>query len=430
MTTLVLGVGISGLAAGRLARSSGHDIRFYDERIDAAVPSDLQPASIATGSWSEELLDGVDLIITSPGFPPRARPLRDAAMRGISVATEIGFALDGIDTPYLAVTGTNGKTTVTELTTAMLVRSGVDAVAIGNIGTPAADIVGEDHDVLVVELSSFQLHWWTPRPIGSGLVNIAPDHLDWHGGFDAYAEAKAKVLSNLDSDGVIAYDADDQIASEAVERSHSAAAAIPCSGTRLPPGGSGIEDGRLVIGDDHFIIDSSDVSFRVDVAIAATLAIRAGATTDGIDAAIRDFAPGSHRRRVVAVVDGVTWVNDSKATNPHAAVAASSAFPNVRLLAGGRNKAIDLTPLGSIDGVIHVYAFGESGREIASGASTPTTVHHSMRDAVMAARADANEGDTVLLSPGCTSFDEFTSYAERGRVFEETVLSMDGGDAR
>jgi UDP-N-acetylmuramoylalanine--D-glutamate ligase len=428
MTTLVLGVGVSGIAAARLARSLGHDVQFFDERLDASAPSGFQPTSIAVGEWSSHLLDGVDLVITSPGFPPTSRPLRDAHTLGVPVVTEIGFALDLVDTPYLAVTGTNGKTTVTELVAAMLVDSGVDAVPIGNIGTPAADVIGATHDVLVVELSSFQLHWWTPTPIGVALVNIAPDHLDWHGGFDQYRAAKSKILDGLLPGSVIAYDGDDPVASDVVERADVDAVRVPCSGRRLPDGGNGVDHSGLVVGRDRYRVDSSDASYLVDVAIAATVAKAAGATPVGVQATIERFVPGAHRRHVVAVIDDVTYVNDSKATNPHAAVAAIGAFSNVRLLAGGRNKAIDLSALGRTDGVVHIYAFGESGPEIAAAATNPTTVHSSMLDAVKAARADAQAGDTVLLSPGCTSFDEFTSYAERGKAFEKTVRSMDEGD--
>lgn len=430
MTTLVLGVGVSGLAAARLALSAGHTVSFYDERIDAAVPPDLHPVSVATGVWSPDLLSGVDLVITSPGFPPSSRPLRDAAVEGIRVVTEIGFALDQVDTPYIAVTGTNGKTTVTELVTLMLTESGIDALAIGNIGTPAADIVGSAHDVLVVELSSFQLHWWTPRPVAAGLVNIAPDHLDWHGGFAEYTLAKAKVFAALDPGGVVAYDADDAVAAGVVEGSTMDVTKVPCSGHRLPNGGCGVDGNELVIGGGRYSIDSSDSSFRLDVVIAATLALSAGATHTGIASAIGRFVPGNHRRRVVAEIDGATWVNDSKATNPHASAAACAAYPSVRLLAGGRNKALDLSPLARIPNVVHIYAFGESGAEIAAAADGRATSHTSMLDAIAAARADAQPGDTVLLSPGCTSFDEFSSYAERGRVFEDTVRAMDGGDDR
>ena len=147
---------------------------------------------------------------------------------------------------------------------------------------------------------------------------------------------------------------------------------------------------------------------------------------DGVRSVIEGFTPGEHRRHLAATVNGVAWINDSKATNPHAAVAAAVEYDPVRLLAGGRNKDLDLTPIGGISSVSFLYAFGESAKAIAAIASVPTAVFPTMRDAMGAAYRDAVPGDTVLLSPGCASFDEFASYAERGEVFKQFVRSIEG----
>ena len=156
------------------------------------------------------------------------------------------------------------------------------------------------------------------------------------------------------------------------------------------------------------------------------MALAVGGTIEGVRSVAEDFEPGEHRREVIDTVDGVAWVDDSKATNPHAAVAASLAYESVRLLAGGRNKGLDLEPLGGISSVRSVYAFGESGPAIAAIASVPTEVFPTMRQAMEAASREARPGDTVLLSPGCASFDEFASYAERGEVFQRFVRELGG----
>lgn len=428
MTTLVLGAGVSGVAAARLARSLGQDVMIFDERLDANVPPDLQPMPLACGRWAEDLLDGVDLVVTSPGFAPSSRPLRDAAVAAIPIVTEAGFALDHMDTPYIAVTGTNGKSTVTEVAAKMLVASGIDAIEAGNIGTPVSDRVGGLHDILVLELSSFQLHWMKPSPVAAALLNIAPDHIDWHGSFEAYSHAKASVFTHMAATGVLAYNVEDalvsSIVSEAVPRT------IPCSGTQVPPGGNGAGPDGLEINSVVYPTNVTDPSYRFDLVAAATVAAVGGATEEGIRTTIEQFAAGEHRRQLVATVGGVQWINDSKATNPHAAVAAAQAFDSVRLLAGGRNKDLDLSPIGRIASVTALYAFGEAGPQIAAEAVGQVSVHRTMLDAMSAAAADAKGGDVVLLSPGCTSFDEFTSYAERGRIFAEIVKAMDGGEVK
>ncbi|MCZ7532951.1 MAG: UDP-N-acetylmuramoyl-L-alanine--D-glutamate ligase [Acidimicrobiia bacterium] len=426
MTTLVLGTGVSGVAAGRLAKRLGHDVGFYDEQPDGSIPLDLQASLVARGHWSDHLLDGVDLVVTSPGFKPSSPPLTAAAAHGVDIVTEAGFALEHLDTPYIAITGTNGKSTTTELTTNMLVASGIDAVAAGNIGTPVCDLVGSSHQVLVVELSSFQLHWMSPKPIAAALLNVAPDHLDWHGSFAAYAATKSRVFSFMDKEGVLAFNADDDVVVGLV--SDAQVRAVPCSGLRLPKGGNGVQDDDLFIDAIAFSPSTQDASYRLDIVAAATVAVAAGATPDGIRRAIKSFGPADHRRRLVATIDGVAWINDSKATNPHAAMAAANAFESVLLLAGGRNKGLDLTPIGKTESLRGLYAFGESGPEIAAAATVPATVYQTMSEAIRAAARDAKAGDVVLLSPGCTSFDEFTSYADRGRVFSEIVMAMKGDE--
>jgi UDP-N-acetylmuramoylalanine--D-glutamate ligase len=426
MSVLVLGAGASGSSAGHLARSQGRSVAFFDDNPDAGALFDVSPDQMVGGPWSASFLNDVDLVIASPGFPPTAAPIRDASTAGVPVVSEAAFGLSHMQTPYVAITGTNGKTTVTDAITGMLAASGVDAIAAGNIGLPVSDIARQDHDVVVLELSSFQLYLSAVHPFAAGLLNVAADHLDWHGSVDAYVAAKARLFESMRDDDVLAYNADDSTVRDLVALAECVT--VPCSGHSVPAHGNGVDGDRLEIGGVSMETSATDASFRLDLVIAATVALVAGATIEGIRSVVEDFSPGEHRRQRVATVDGVTWIDDSKATNPHAAVAAAAAFGSVRLLAGGRNKELDLAPIGRIASIRFLYAFGESGEALAAIASVPTAVFATMHDAMEAAHRDARDGDTVLLSPGCASFDEFDSYAQRGDVFQRFVREIAGSN--
>jgi UDP-N-acetylmuramoylalanine--D-glutamate ligase len=227
----------------------------------------------------------------------------------------------------------------------------------------------------------------------------------------------------MTGDDVLAYNVDDVTTVETVRGARCVT--VPCSGSVLPQDGNGVQNDQLVIAGVSMKTSAPDASFRLDLVIAATVALTAGATMSGVQSVIENFVPGEHRREVAGIVDGVSWVNDSKATNPHAAAAACRAYDPVRLLAGGRNKDLDLSPIGDIESVSFLYAFGESGAAIAAIASAPSAVFPTMRGAMEAAHRDAGRGDTVLLSPGCASFDEFASYAERGEVFKQFVHEIE-----
>jgi UDP-N-acetylmuramoylalanine--D-glutamate ligase len=197
----------------------------------------------------------------------------------------------------------------------------------------------------------------------------------------------------------------------------------------MPEGGHGVHEDELIVDGKSFPVNTTETSLRFDLVVAATLAGAAGATAEGIAAVVSAFTPGEHRREFVATVDGVSFVNDSKATNPHAAVTAAHAFPSVVLLAGGRNKGLDLTPLARVSSVKTLVTFGESGSEIASLASGSVVEATNLADAFAKATNTAVVGDTILLSPGCASFDEFASYAARGDAFKDMVLNLRGAAA-
>jgi UDP-N-acetylmuramoylalanine--D-glutamate ligase len=427
MTILVLGAGISGLAAARSAIARGHSVIFHDERTDVALPPDLASCELRDGAWKDEFLDGVAQVVASPGFPPTSPSVVATRASGIPIVAEAQFGLDQMRTDVVAVTGTNGKSTVTQVTADMLVASGKNAIAAGNIGTPMSELAanGTDYDVVVAELSSFQLDIMEIHPTAATILNIAPDHLDWHGSYDAYVAAKASVLDQMVGDDVFVSNADDDLVVSIA--SAARCRVVPASGTHVPHDGNGVDGDELVIGGHRYRAPIKDPSYRFDLVVAATLASAVGATSVGIAHVIDAFEPGHHRRNLVAVVGGVSWINDSKGTNPHATVAAASAYDRVRLLAGGRNKDLDLSPIGRIEHLAGLYAFGEAGPDIARDAVGVVTVHASMEDAMRAAANDAQPGEVVLLSPGCTSFDEFTSYADRGARFAEIVHTMERG---
>lgn len=430
MTILVLGAGVSGLAAARSAIGRGHTVRFHDDRTEAELPEDLAACVVHGGAWDASLLEGIDQVIASPGFPPTSPSVMAVRAAGVPIIAEAQFGLDQMQAAIVAVTGTNGKSTVTQVTADMLVASGKNAVAAGNIGRPMSELAetAADCDVVVAELSSFQLDMMAFHPAAATVLNVAPDHLDWHGGFEAYAAAKASVLDQMVAGDVFVSNADDDLVVSMAAKARCRV--VAASGSSLPPGGNGVDGDTLVIAGHRFTAPIEDPSYRFDLVVAATLAATQGATPDGIGSVIATFEPGLHRRNLVAVVDGVRWINDSKGTNPHATVAAAASYDRVRLLAGGRNKDLDLSPIGNIEGLAGLYAFGEAGSEIAREAVGDVSVHGSMEDAMRAAAKDATQGDVVLLSPGCTSFDEFTSYAERGERFAAIVHTMEGGSGR
>lgn len=421
MKVLLIGAAVSGRAALRLLEGDGHEVVVYD--ADPAAVADLSvERRVSGGDWDPALLAGVDLVVASPGVPPHSPPITDALSAGVPLWGELELASRHLAVPLLAVTATNGKTTITQMATAMLAASGRRTAAVGNIGVPLSEAVGGDWDALVVEASSFQLRFTESfHPHVAVLLNVAPDHLDWHGSFEAYLAAKARIHRNQEEQDLLVFDDEDPGARRAVASARSRR--WPVSGTRRPPTGSGPEDGLLWLGDvavDLEGVPSVDPIFLVDAAAAGTAALGVGATAEGIGEALRGFRPPSHRRQLVGTWEGVTWVDDSKATNPHATVAAIRSYPSVVLIAGGRNKGLDVATIATEPRLRHVIGIGEAGPEMVAAARSGSVVA-DLEEAVALADRLALPGDTVLLAPGCASFDMFRSYAHRGEVFAETV---------
>jgi len=424
---LVLGAGVSGMSAGRLLDDAGFDVRFFDERAMVVERLAGEGKAAVGAPWRDSMLEGVDLLVTSPGWAPTSAPLVAAAEAAIRVVSEVELALERLNCPLVAVTGTNGKTTVTELVAAMARADGMHVVAAGNIGRPLTDIVDEEWDAVVVEMSSFQLHTTDSlAPVAAIVLNVAPDHLDWHGTMDHYRAAKAKIFANQTDTDIVVFDADDPGATALVAEAPSRR--VPISGRTRPAGGYGVSETALVLPGGEIPLETMEVgdpTFLADLAAAGVAADAIGVNMAAIAEVAKRFTPSAHRRTLVGTWNEVRWIDDSKATNPHAALAAVNSYRSVVLIAGGRNKDLDLAPLAQAPSVRFLIAIGESAGDllVASG-ERPARNAESMSEAVAIADSVAGVGDVVLLAPGCASFDMFTSYGERGDVFAAEVRAL------
>jgi len=456
---LVLGLGLSGMAAARfeLARArSGEDVRVtaLDERTEAGDATlvgkaeSLRCEGAAVSLGAGEAPEGPwDLVVTSPGIPPHAPVMLSARASGAPVISEVELGWRVAVAPIVAVTGTNGKTTVTALIAHLLTEAGIDARACGNIGGTTvleAASSAPAGSVLVAEVSSFQLAL-TDRfhPKVAVLLNITPDHLDWHGDLDTYAADKAKVFANTGSGDTVVIDVDDPgSAAQVGSAQATGATVVRVSLTRLNAGGASVVDGVMAVdrpGGPVALVAPGELRIRGEHNVsnalaAASAALALGAGLEAVRRGLESFEPVEHRLEPVAEVAGVQWVNDSKATNPDAVLKALTAFGEKPLivLLGGRNKHNDFLPLARAVAarVKAAVLFGEclpELREAFRGLSVPVVEAPGLADAVRAAADLAAPGDVVLLSPANASFDEFDSYGHRGREFKRIVSDLAGG---
>jgi UDP-N-acetylmuramoylalanine--D-glutamate ligase len=455
---LVAGAGVSGLASAAALVELGAQVLVTDQVADRL-------ADLPAGARGEPALaeppPGTVLVVTSPGWRPDAPLLVAAARADIEVIGEPELAWRwtrpggpgaGRRVRWLAVTGTNGKTTTVGMLAAILRAAGRDGVACGNVGTPVIDAVrasraDDTPRELAVELSSFQLYWSPSiRPAAGCLLNIAEDHLDWHGGMPGYLAAKSRALTG----GVAVAGVDDPVVAQAL----AGAPAPRKVGFTLgepAPGHLGVRDGVLLdrafaLGEGVELAEVGDVRPAgppglCDALGAAALARAVGVTPGRVRAGLRVFEPAPHRGAVVGERGGVRFVDDSKATNPHAAAAALAGHPRVVWIAGGLLKGASVTELVAehahrLVGVVLLGTDRAMFRDALSRhapdlpvAEVPPGQNCPMTDAVRMAAAMAAPGDVVLLAPAAASFDDFTGYADRGRAFQAAVaaLSAAGG---
>jgi UDP-N-acetylmuramoylalanine--D-glutamate ligase len=433
----VFGMGRSGQAAARLAADEGAEVVCVDER---AVPAAPAGCAVEEGPVEPARFTRADLVIVSPGVPAAHPAVQAAVAAGVPCVGELGFAagfLQAAGVPILAVTGTNGKSTTTSFLGQLLERAGRRCFTGGNLGRPLSMALLEPHpggpwDVAAVEVSSYQLELPGPlAPRAGAILNLTPDHLGRHGDMAGYAAAKARLFDAMGPTDTTVLPAGDALLGEAAARSRA---------RRLFLGGAPgveVEEGRLWLSGspDDGPVDLSGLGphgphNRSNAAAAVLLALCGGLRRAQIDLSTLQGLP--HRLQTVHQRDGLTWIDDSKATNVDAALIGlrGAPAPQVALLGGQGKEGADYAPLRPVlaERARAVVCFGASGPAIAD-ALLPLAAHRAadLRAAVALARRLARPGDTVLLSPACASFDEFTDFEHRGRVF--AALAAGSADA-
>ncbi|MFR9675085.1 UDP-N-acetylmuramoyl-L-alanine--D-glutamate ligase [Streptomyces sp. TR02-1] len=461
----VAGLGVSGVSAARVLAGLGAEVTVVDggdAEAQRARAGELEAEGIAVRLGDGDTLPpGTDLVVTSPGWKPDSPLFAAAAAADVPVWGDVELAWrlrrgpGRHGAPWLAVTGTNGKTTTVRMLAAVLAAAGLRTAAVGNIGTPLLDVVlsDEPYDVLAVELSSYQLHWAPGvRAHSAAVLNLAPDHLDWHGSMEAYAADKGRIYEG--NEVACVYNAADPATEDLVRKADVVEGCRAVGFTLGSPRPSefGVVDGILV--DRAFVADRqrnaqelaevSDVTpaapHNIANALAAAALARAwgvppGAVRDGL----RSFRPEAHRIEHVAEVGGVSYVDDSKATNTHAAQASLASYDSIVWIAGGLAKGATFDDLvaGAADRLRAAVLIGADRALVADALARHApdvpvvdlerTDTGAMAAAVEEAARLARPGDTVLMAPACASMDMFTNYNRRGEAFAEAVRALPSG---
>lgn len=440
---LVYGLGLSGRAAARLLLSRGVAVVGVDEKPEEKLGlGDLAGrVELRAGEAPADLFTPVDGVVVSPGVPMDRPLLEDARRRGVPVIAEVELAFPFLDGTIVAITGSNGKSTTTALTGDMLRAAGHAVEVCGNIGEPLAGLVdGPSGCVFVVELSSFQIEGLaTFKPMAAALLNISEDHLDRYAGLAEYTAAKKRLFRDQDAGGIAVLNADDP------ETLEVATAARKRYFSRRGPVADGCwadADGRVVEVTpgalDVELFHVSDMPLagvqNLENAMAAALLARAaGAEPAAIRAALTGFQGLPHRLQRVGERGGVLFYDDSKGTNPAATAKSLEGFADgtVHLILGGRNKGADLGVLTPIirRKVRRVYLIGESAGDFEQvlGGAVPLERSETLERAVRSAAGEAVDGEAVVLSPACASFDQFRNFVHRGESFQALVRQIVGG---
>jgi UDP-N-acetylmuramoylalanine--D-glutamate ligase len=429
---IVVGLGRSGVAAARLCLAKGATVTGTDSRTAGELGADALglPIELRAGGHEGVLFDAADLVIVSPGVPALAAFDR-AAAKGVPIIGELEFASRFVKRPIVAVGGTNGKSTVTTAIAGLLEAAGKRVFAGGNLGAPLAEAVSGDHDVLVVEVSSFQLERApTFHPHVSVLLNVTEDHLDRYPSFDAYAAAKGNAFVNQTEDDVAIVPAGDRTCRREADRGEGCVVTFGARGDFAVEDGSVVErasGSRFSLASTKFLGAHNFLNAAAAIAAARAFGIDDSAVSEGL----RGFRPLGHRMALVLTLDGVHYYDDSKATNVGASVTALRGLAEERavLVAGGRDKlgSYDILASALADKGRAVVVMGEAADRIASavGERVPVIRAATMVEAVERARGLARPGDAVLLSPACSSFDMFKGYADRGDQFVAAVRSLE-----
>jgi UDP-N-acetylmuramoylalanine--D-glutamate ligase len=440
----VVGLGRSGLAAARLLRTAGARVIASDQKSLAALGADARAlsalgVSLLVGGNHPEVTQGADLVVVSPGVPLDSAQVAPARAQGIPLIGELELGWRAMEADTLAITGTNGKTTTTALTGALLTEQARPVLVGGNIGTPlAAHALTFASDGLVVcEVSSFQLETTeTFHPRVAAVLNVTPDHLDRHGSFEAYVDAKARIFLNQTAADCAVLNADDEGAAALAGRTK--ARIVWFSRRRELDHGVFVQDEWVAAklnGHVERICPLGEIFLRgahnVENVLAATAcALWAGLAPTAVRRGIARFRGVSHRIEFLRDLKGVHYYNDSKGTNVASTIKALESFTErIVLIAGGLGKGQDFRPLADAarDRVIHAVLIGKDGPTIGaalSAAGIPVGESASLESALVAAHGVARPGDVVLLSPACASFDMFDNFEHRGDVFRDLVQGL------
>ncbi|MGC9319811.1 MAG: UDP-N-acetylmuramoyl-L-alanine--D-glutamate ligase [Armatimonadota bacterium] len=435
----VIGAGRSGMACLRRLAEAGAEVTLADAQsrdalAEAFAEAEALGADPVTGFERFDQIQGVSLIVSSPGVAWEHEALVAARARGVEVIGTLELAWRLCPAPVIGVTGTNGKGTTCRLIAAMLREAGIGHILAGNIGNPLADELAHAtaEAPAVVEISSFQLEGIDQfRARVATVLNITPDHLDRHPSFQAYRAAKARLFENQRPDDIAVVNLDDEAARQVA---HGSAGRKVTVSLQAPDAHATVRDGLIVLrieGEEQVCrAEAFPLPGRhhlTNVLVASAIASLAGAPAVAIAEAIVRYRPPKHHMEVVGEIGGVTFINDSKASNPSAALADLSSMPQPFVaIVGGKDKGADLRELAELlrERPRGVVLIGEAADRIAALMAGGFERAESMGEAVRRAREMARPGDAVILAPACSSFDMFEDYERRGEVFRESVRSL------
>ena len=436
---LILGLSKSGIAAAKLGVNLGYDVFITESKkeVNKIQVKELENLGIKVeyGSHSEEFINNASFVITSPGIPPKSEIFQRIIAKNIPIISEIEFAYLNSDTPFVAITGTNGKTTTTALVSHLLSKC-FDAPACGNIGLPPCSLVEDEKDFLVCEISSYQAQMTDSfKPFISCWTNFTPDHIDWHEGLENYFNAKAKLFLGKQAPNFAILNAKDEKLLEFSKKCKKTKVFL--FDTEDYPNSSYIKENAIWYKEDSVeekIIELKDSPLvghhnYQNIMCGIICAKLCGIENEDIKNGIMSFRAPEHRLEKVREFNGITFYNDSKATNPEASIVAIDSFNgiNVSLILGGRDKNTDLTEMcKSINKhITSVLLIGEATERFEENLKKNGFDNIIREDSLESAidKAISLNPDVVLLSPACASFDMFKSYEHRGEVFKEYVLS-------
>ena len=429
---LILGLSKSGISAAEFALKKGYDVYIteakapkdeYKQKVEELKNKGVK---IECGYHSDEFISGSVFAVTSPGIPPKSEIFKRLEEKNIPIISEIEFAYQNTDIPFIAITGTNGKTTTTALVSHILSKQ-YSAPVCGNIGVPPTSLICEKHDFLVCEISSYQAQMTEKLKAKIACwTNFTPDHIDWHGGLENYFNAKAKIFLPPQEPEFAVLNAKDNKLFEFSKRCKNVVFFDDDKDCYIKDEAIFYRDEKIIsLSDCPLVGHHNHQNIMCGIIIAKLL----GMENDDIKERIMSFKAPEHRLEKVRVMDGITFYNDSKATNPEASIVAIDSFNNVdvALILGGRDKNTDLTEMcHSINKHIHtVLLIGEASERfeenLKKNGFSNIIKERTMEEAID--KAISLKPDVVLLSPACASFDMFKSYEHRGDVFKEYVLS-------